>query len=252
MQQPQASALSAVEESDKPLRQQVAACTLMLNELGILGYSGHVSARVPGENEFLVQSFDQSRAELTPEQLLVCDFDGRMLSGPAGQRPPAEVFLHSEIFRARPDVHAIAHFHYDQATVFTLAEGAKLVPVKNHAIRWASGIPVHDDPSHVNSVARGGQLAATLRHHHAAMIRAHGQVVTAEDVKSLFIDCVHFVENADAMYAASMLGKVRALTAEEMTAFAQDLHRGKHVSKLWSYYAGRSRASGVLPATWSV
>ncbi len=242
----------AMDDTELPLRQQVAACTLMLNELGILGYSGHVSARLPGSGGFLVQSFDQSRAELTPEALLVCDFDGRMLSGPAGQRLPAEVFLHSEIFKLRPDVNAIGHFHYDQATVFTLAEGAKLVPVKNHAIRWASGIPVHDDPSHVNSVARGQQLAATLGPHHAVMIRAHGQVVTAEDVKSLFIDCVHFVENAEAMYAAAMLGPVRALTAEEMTAFARDLHRGKHVAKLWSYYAGRSRASGVLPAAWSV
>ena len=232
-------------DSEEHLRQQVAACTLMLNELGILGYSGHVSARLP-EGRFLVQSFDQSRAELTPEKLLVCDLDGRMLSGPAGQRPPAEVALHCEIFRARGDVNSIAHFHYDRATVFTLAEGARLVPVKNHAIRWASGIPVHDDPSHVNTAALGRNLAATLGAHHAVMIRAHGQVVTAETIPALFIDCVHFVENAEAMYAAALLGHVRALTDAEMTSFALDLKRDKHVSKLWTYYTGRARTHGLL------
>jgi L-ribulose-5-phosphate 4-epimerase len=231
--------------SEEHLRQQVAACTLMLNELGILGYSGHVSARLP-EGRFLVQSFDQSRAELTPEKLLVCDLDGRMLSGPSGQRPPAEVALHCEIFRARDDVNSIAHFHYDRATVFTLAEGVRLVPVKNHAIRWASGIAVHDDPSHVNTAARGRSLAATLGVHHAVMIRAHGQVIAAETIPALFIDCVHFVENAEAMYAAALLGPVRALTDAEMTSFALDLKRDKHVSKLWTYYTGRARMRGLL------
>ncbi|OYV42571.1 MAG: hypothetical protein B7Z75_11980 [Acidocella sp. 20-57-95] len=58
----------AVAEVEAHLREQVAACTVMLNHEGILGYSGHVSARLPGER-FLVQSFDQSRAELRPSQL---------------------------------------------------------------------------------------------------------------------------------------------------------------------------------------
>ena len=66
-----------------PLREQVAACTLLLNDLGLLGYSGHVSARLPGRDALLIQSFDQSRASLKPGDLLVVDFDGKKLAGPA-------------------------------------------------------------------------------------------------------------------------------------------------------------------------
>lgn len=237
---------------EQRLRDEVAACTLMLNELGILGYSGHVSARLPGEQGFLIQSFDQSRAALTPEVLLICDLDGRMLSGPAGQRPPAEVFLHTEILRARPDVNSVAHFHHDRTTVFTLADGPRLAPIKNHAIRWASGIPVHADPSHVNSAARGRALAATVGAHHAALIRAHGQVVVAESIPALLVDCVHFVENAMAMYDAALLGRLLPLSQEEIVAFEQDLKRDKHVGKLWTYYVGRARAQGLLNADWSL
>jgi len=232
------------------LREQVAACTLMLNDLEILGYSGHVSVRLPGGEGLLIQSFEDSRAALTPAALLVCDVNGKLVSGPPDQRPPAEVFLHSEIYKARPDVHAIAHFHHDRTTVFTLSDAQPLVPVKNHSVRWASGIPVHADPAHVNSTARGQALAATLGPHHAALIRAHGQVVVAENVPGLLVDCVHFVENAQALYDAAVLGKVKPLTPAELETFSKDLKRDRHLVKLWKYYVGRARARGVIPDDW--
>jgi ribulose-5-phosphate 4-epimerase/fuculose-1-phosphate aldolase len=239
-------------ETEHRLRDEVAACTLILNDLEILGYSGHVSARLPGGDTFLIQSFEQSRAALAPDLLLVCDLDGRMLSGPSGQRPPAEVFLHCELYRARADVNAIAHFHHDRTTAFTLVDDVTLVPIKNHAVRWASGIPVHNDPAHVNTPARGRAVAASLGQHHAALIRAHGEIVVAEAVPALLIDCVHFVENAEAMYHASLLGRVRPLSREEIEGFEQDLNRDKHVAKLWRYYVGRARTSGRIGKDWSV
>jgi ribulose-5-phosphate 4-epimerase/fuculose-1-phosphate aldolase len=235
---------------EQSLREQVAACTLLLNDLELLGYSGHVSARLPGRDAFLIQPFDQSRASLQPDDLLVCGFDGKA-SG-TNVKPPSEVFLHSEILRGRPDVHAIAHFHHDLTTVFTLVEGLNLKPIKNHAVRWESGIPVHADPSHVSDPALGRALAETLGAHHALLIRAHGQVVTAESVPALLIDCVHFVENAVAMYQAAAVGKVIPLSAAEMAAFRHDFERERHVAKLWKYYVGRGRAKGLLPEAWDL
>jgi L-ribulose-5-phosphate 4-epimerase len=235
---------------ERRLREQVAACTLLLNDLGLLGYSGHVSARLPGRDAFLVQAFDQSRASLKPSDLLVCDFDGRMLSGPKGVRPPSEVYLHCEILRARADVHSIAHFHHDLTTAFTLAEGVTLKPVKNHAVRWAGGIPVHPDPSHVSDASLGRALAQTLGSRHAVQIRAHGQVIAAESVPGVLIDSVHFVENATAFYQAAMLGAVVPLTDAEMQGFLHDFRRDRHIAKLWIYYVGIGRAKGVLPKKW--
>ncbi len=132
--------------SEARLRQEVAACTLILNDEGLMGYSGHVSARLPGEDAYLVQPIDTSRAGLKPDDLLVCDYDGNVLRGNPKSKPPAEVFLHGEILRARPDVNSVAHFHHDLTNVFTLVDGVELVPIKNHAIRWRDGIPVHEDP----------------------------------------------------------------------------------------------------------
>jgi L-ribulose-5-phosphate 4-epimerase len=241
-----------MDPSESALRRQIAAATLMLNDLGILGYSGHVSARLPGRDAFLIQPVDQSRAALAPEHLIVCDFDGKALAGPAGLKPPSERFIHSEILRARPDVNAIAHFHHDLATIFTLVEGAQLAPIKNHAVRWASGIPVHPDPSHVSSPALGRAVAATLGPHHALLIRAHGQVVTAESVPALLIDSVHFVENAETMYRAAALGRAMPLSRAEIADFLADFDRASHVAKLWTYYVGIARAKRLLPEAWQL
>ncbi len=234
------------------LRAQVAACTLLLNDLDILGYSGHVSARLPGREAFLIQPFDHSRAELGPDDLLVCDFDGKVLAGPKGTKPPSELFIHSEIFRARADVQAVAHFHHDIATIFTLVEGVTLAPIKNHAVRWTSGIPIHPDPSHVSDPALGRAVAATLGPHHALLIRAHGQVVVAENVPALLIDSVHFVENAEVMYRAAALGRVVPLSPQEAAAFLGDFDRERHIAKLWKYYVGGGRARGLLPRSWAI
>ena len=240
-----------VAPGERRLREQVAACTRLLNELGILGYSGHISARLPGQDAFLIQSFDQSRAEVTPDDLLVCALDGSVRSGPGGGRPPAEVYLHSEVLRARGDVQDVAHFHHETATVFTLVDGLVLRPVKNHAARWASGIPIFPDPSHISDRARGRAATRALGPHHAMLIRAHGQVLTAESVPALFADCVHFVENAEAAYRAAVLGPIVPLSDAEVAAFLSDFDRRRHVAKLWNYYAGRARRSGRLPDAWA-
>ena len=241
---------SEMQESEKDLRYQVAATTLLLNDLGILGYSGHIAARLADRDAFLIQSFQQSRSTIGPDDLLVCDFDGAVVSGPSGLRPPSEVYLHCEIFRARADVHAISHFHHDLTTAFTLAQGVKLQPVKNHAVRWVSGIPIHADPSHVSTPERGRALARSLDSHHALLIRAHGQVVAAESVRAVLIDSIHFVENAQAMYDAACLGPVIPLNATEIADFCSDFDRDRHIGKLWEYYVGRGRGSGVLPQSW--
>ncbi|HEY3919687.1 MAG TPA: class II aldolase/adducin family protein [Stellaceae bacterium] len=237
-------------ETESGLRHQVAAVSLLLNAENILGYSGHISVRLPGREEFLIQPVDQSRAQLRPEHLLVCGMDGKSREHSNRARPPSEVYIHSEIYRARPDVNAVAHFHHDLTTTFSLVEGAKLVPIKNHAVRWESGIPTHSDPSHVSSPELGQSVAETLGPHQALLIRAHGQVVVAEDLPSLLSDCVHFVENSEALYRAATLGKVLPLTAKEMTAFGHDFRRDSHAAKLWSYYVGKGLDSGTLPPDW--
>ena len=132
---------------------EAAAATRLLVAEGILDYSGHVSARIPGRDAFVVQIGSQSRAELSPETMLVVDYDGKVLEGDG--QPPSELPIHLEILKARPDVEAVLHSHMELAIAFTMMEGVKLVPMRARASRWKSGIPTDPDPSHIK-YARAG------------------------------------------------------------------------------------------------
>jgi hypothetical protein len=47
--------------------------------------------------------------EITPENILTIDLDGKVVAGTS--RRHSEVYIHSEIFKARPDVHCVLHTH---------------------------------------------------------------------------------------------------------------------------------------------
>jgi ribulose-5-phosphate 4-epimerase/fuculose-1-phosphate aldolase len=219
-------------------RDQLAACTRMLAMLGMLGYSGHVSARL-GDDALLLQPFDADRATLEPDDLL--ELRGGV--APAGTRPIAEAELHRQVLLARPDAGAVAHLHLDRATAFTLAEGAVLAPFRNHAARWRTGLPVHADASHVVTAAQGAAVVATLGACNAVQLRGHGQVLLAEDVPSVFADAVHFAENVELALLVPTLGRPAPLTDTELDAFEATFDRPRHVRKLWSHYAARAERS---------
>ena len=239
-------------DAEYVLRMKVAACTLMLVNEKCMNYSGHVSGRLPGGDTFLIQPIDVPRSGLRPDDLLVCDLDGQVVRGRPGSKAPAEVALHAEILRARPDVNSIAHFHHDLTNSFTLVEDMPLRIVKNHAIRWRSGMPVHADPAHVATPELGRAVAHTLGARHAMQIRAHGQVVTAESVEAVLTDSIHFVENAQAMHNACVLGRLVPLSEEDMESFAKYFKRDRHVDKLWRYYIESWQTAGVVPTDWQI
>ena len=228
---------------------EAAAVTRLLVSQGILDYSGHVSTRIPGRDAFVIQIGSTSRAEVSPDSMLVVDYDGNVLEGDG--QPPSELPIHLEIFRARPDVQAILHSHMELAIAFTMMEGVKLLPMRARATRWKSGIPTDSDPSHIKLPEQGRALAKTLGPHHAVLMRAHGLTLVAESAEALFIDAVHFKENATAQMQALQAGaKPLPLTDGEIEQIEKMEMRDWHIKKLWNYYVRKGLTEGVLPGEW--
>ena len=232
------------------LKHQVAACTRIFNEEDILDFSGHVSARTPERDGFVIQSVHASRAGLEPDDLYTMTIDGAIVDGPKDTRPVSEYHIHSEIYRARPEVNAVLHAHPDVPILFTIVKGARLEMVKNHGYRWRKGVPVHRDTAHVNTSELGRSLVETMGECNAVLIRAHGIVLVAEDVPHLLIDGVHFDENARALLEASRLGPPDPMTDEELDIFEERFDRDAHAVKLWHYYSKRGFSTGLLPGHW--
>ena len=228
---------------------EAAAATRMLVEERILDYSGHVSIRIPDQDAFVIQIGSHSRAEVDPASMLVVDFDGKVLEGDG--QPPSEIPIHIEILKARPDVNAVLHSHMELAIAFTMMEGVKLQPMRARASRWKSGIPTDPDPSHIKTTEQGRALAKTLGPHHAVLMRAHGLTLVAESVEALFIDAVHFKENATAQMQALQAGaKPLPLTEAEIEQIEKMEMRDWHIKKLWNYYVRKGLSEGALPGEW--
>ena len=240
---------TAHEKSVDLAKLDIAIATRLLVAESILDYSGHISWRLPGRDALLIQDGAASRAELDPDSVLVVGLDGRVIEG-RGQ-PPSELAIHIEILKARPDVEAILHAHMELAIAFTMMDGVRLLPMRARAARWKSGIPTHPDPSHIKEQAQGRALAQTLGPHNAALMRAHGLIVVAENTRALFTDAVHFQENAKAMMQTLQAGaRPLALSEAEIEQIERMEMREWHVRKLWNYYVRRGLSETILPENW--
>src|SRR3990172_11266701 len=126
-----------------------------LYKRGFIEGFGHISARLPNPDEFLITRHSLGPAA-APEDFLVVDMEGRKLSGDG--ELPGEHPIHLEILKARPDIGSVIHYHGMYSTAFTTSEH-ELRPIHLIGTLFHDGIPVSRDPRLVNNRQRGEALA---------------------------------------------------------------------------------------------
>jgi ribulose-5-phosphate 4-epimerase/fuculose-1-phosphate aldolase len=227
------------------VRADLVTCTSLLVFRGVLDYSGHLSARVPGtDDRIVIQPRDASRAALAPEDLLVVDLDGNVVEGELP--PPAETAIHTGVYRARPDVTFVCHGHPTLSTAFTMVDHP-LLPMRHFAYKYPHGLAVHQDPTHIRSREQGDAVAKTLGSAGACLLRSHGTVVVGNRIDELLMDCLDIEENARTLLIARQLGTPIPLTPEEIALVGESYGRGGHrPGKLWDHYVHLGRKAGVL------
>ena len=237
--------MMASATSEAELRHDLATCTRLMVHGEILDYSGHLSARMPGSsNLILIQPRDTSRAALLPEDLLVVDLDGRVVSGHG--IPPAETAIHTGVYRSRPDVNMVCHGHPTLSTCFSMTTTG-MVPMRHFAYKIPNGLAVHPDPTHIRTAEQGAAVAETLGTAAACLLRSHGTVVVARTMPELLMDCLDLEENARTQLLAAQLGELLPLTPSEVSDLAESYALGGHrPDKLWAHMVHRGRVAGVL------
>src|SRR5512138_3358730 len=94
---------------DPALIEDLVLANRILADQGVLDGFGHVSARHDKNPNRFLMSQSRAPAAATTADIKEFELDGR----PIGevQKPPLERFIHSAIFRARPEVIAVVHSH---------------------------------------------------------------------------------------------------------------------------------------------
>lgn len=220
--------------SEPGQRQLLVDMIRMLERAAIIDHNGHCSARRDAAS-FYINSGASVRGALTTGDIVTVDLDGNLIEG--GARPPLEFHIHSEIYRRRPDVGAIAHTHPQWSTFLSMT--GKPFKVVYAQASLLGDIPLMDSPLSINTKPMGETLAAILGDGAAVMLKAHGVVVAGADVLECFAMAAYVEENAYRQYMAMQIGEPYVFSAEEQRVSREKLKAPSLLRKTWDHYRSK-------------
>jgi L-ribulose-5-phosphate 4-epimerase len=150
---------------------------------------GHATARVPGTETFWMKPAGLGLEEIRPEDLLLIDIDGKVLRGRLPRH--SEVFIHSEILRARPEVGAVVHTHPVPATVFS-SLGVPLRPITHEGTNFVPpDVPRFTETSDlIVTPELGRAVARTIGDRPGLFLVSHGIVTSGATIEEATINAI--------------------------------------------------------------
>jgi L-ribulose-5-phosphate 4-epimerase len=215
-----------MSESASPaeLRRSLSLACRVLAQQGLVDWVGNLSARIPGSDLAVVSPRGHAIGGLhsfTADDMLVIDLDGQRLEG---RHPvPNEVFIHTEVLRARPGVQAVVHTHQAYCVAFSLAGRPLRAAYMVGSELFERPIPVYDDPNFINSPEKGRRLAATLSEAPAVLLRGHGVVTTGLSIEQAALNAIYLEQQALYSYRALQLGGLTLMSEAEIKQQITDL-----------------------------
>jgi ribulose-5-phosphate 4-epimerase/fuculose-1-phosphate aldolase len=243
------------------LRQRLADACRVLGMLGLAnGNTGHLSVRVPDSDHLLVRARGPAEAGVrytTVAEIIEVTPDGDVAGGVKdGLYPPQEVFIHTEVYRARSDVMSVVHVHPPTVVLFTIAD-VPLLPIFGaydpSALRLAmDGIPTYERSVLISDAHLGEDLATALGEKSVCLMRGHGITATGASIEEAALRAISLNELAEMNYRARLLGEPRPISADDLAAFAAMSRtpgepdkpvRSNRTAAMWRYY---QRLTGIV------
>src|SRR6266498_2092102 len=193
------------------LKKDVVSACRILSRQKLVEAFGHVSARIPAADLFLMTpriSLDL----VTESDLLTMNLKGKVIEG--SQTAPYEAWLHTAIMRSKPRVHAITRIHARVANMFSVTD-RKLEPVHNHGSFFSGGVPVFNTSDLISNRKLGEAVVQTLGNKPAVLLRGNGQVTVGKSIPEAVMMAIYLEEAAEMLYGALQIGTPIALTSYE-------------------------------------
>ena len=220
---------------DPALLEDLVAASHILAHNGVLDAWGHVSMRHPARADRFLMSRARAPALVRLDDIMEFDLDSQPTDA-RGRRVFLERFIHGEAYRARPDVHAIVHSHSPTMIPFSVT-GEPMKAVSHVASFLVKEAPVWDirdvgvtQGLLVSNHAQGQSLAQALGDGAVALMRGHGNLVVAEDIKRVTHRALYTEINAKQLATALSFNRpITFIAADE----AQDPKRLDDAWEAW-------------------
>ena len=231
-----------IQAPPSDLVDRVVYANRILYDQGVVDGLGHVSVRHPSEPGVFLLSCNRAPALVKREDIVCYDLDGNAVSE-TSERPYLERFIHSEIYRARPDVVAVVHSHSPSVIPFAITH-KPLKPVfhmsgflgsgsAHFEIREAAG----NSDMLIRSPYLGEALAKSLGKHNCVLMRGHGSTVVGTSLEQVVYRAIYAEVNAKLQLAANGLGENSFLNEEE-AQLSSDMNDGQ-IPRSWNLWVTR-------------
>jgi L-ribulose-5-phosphate 4-epimerase len=178
----------------------------------VAGTWGNVSVRIPGSERVLITPSGRDYNSLTPDEIVVVDSRGRMISGGV---PSSELPLHLAIYRQRRDVQAIVHTHSIFASACAVARRS-IPPVIEDLVQLVGGAVQVADYALAGTVELGLNALQALGDKQAVLLANHGVIGCGTRLSEAMLAC-ELVEKAAQIYLhANTLGGAKVLSDEDV------------------------------------
>lgn len=173
---------------------------------------GNITIRVAADR-VLTTPKNVSKGYMTPDMMVLVDFDGRKVSG--DRDASSELLMHLEVYRQRPDVMAVVHAHPPLATGFAVAGVSLDRAVLAEVICTLGSIPIvgYATPSTPELPAAVRQY---IKAHDGLLLANHGALTVGTDVYSAYYKMETVEHFAKISLVARLLGGERLISQEEV------------------------------------
>jgi L-ribulose-5-phosphate 4-epimerase len=198
------------------VRADVAALHSELTRYQLVAWTaGNVSARVPGHDLLVIKPSGVSYDELTPENMVVCDLDGRVVDG--DHAPSSDTEAQAYVYRAMPQVGGVVHTHSTYATAW--ASRAEPIPcvLTMVADEFGGDIPV--GPFAVigdDSIGRGIVETLSESRSPAVLMQNHGVFAIGRTARDAVKAAVLCEDVARTVHIARQLGEPVAIPQHQV------------------------------------
>jgi L-ribulose-5-phosphate 4-epimerase len=216
----------------------ISACQILSHKKLIEGF-GHVSARIPDSDLFLITP-RIGLALVKETQLLTINLKGEVIEG--SHPTPSETWLHTAIMKANPQINAITRIHARFANIFSVT-GRKLEPVHNHGSFFAGGVPVFYKPDLITTQKLGEEVVQALGERPAVLLRGNGQVTVGRTIPEAVMMAIYLEEAAEILYGALQIGTPIPLTPDESAQRQIEALPPVDLERAWNFFKTRAGSS---------
>ena len=169
------------------------------------GSGGNLSARVPGKDLMVVKPSGISFIDCNQENLVVTDFDGKVVAGSG--KPSREALLHGVLYRNVPSIGGVVHCHSPWAISWSFSK--KDLPLVTHHARMKFGVPIAtlDIDAPVVPLEEMPKVISLFEKHPtlpAFLLVAHGVVAVGKNV----LDAENVAEMVEETAQIAWLGEI--------------------------------------------